>query len=190
MTSHRLTDLQFRAGAVVALAGLALLVAGCGSSSNSGTTGASTSSNKPAAHAVGLTISTAHGSAGTYLTGAGGRAVYLFASDTPSKSTCTATCAQNWPPLIARATPKAGSGVTAANLTMITRSGGVKQVAYKGHPLYYYIGDSGSGQTNGQGSSAYGAKWWLVSPAGAAITSGGSSSGGSSSGGYGSGGGY
>ncbi len=57
-----------------------------------------------------------------------------------------------------------------ADLGTITRSGGVKQVTYKGHPLYYFSGDSHPGQTSGQGSSAFGAKWWLVSPSGASIT--------------------
>ena len=50
------------------------------------------------------------------------------------------------------------------------RADGTKQVTYKGHPLYYYIGDSAAGQTNGQGSNSFGAKWWLLTPAGAAIT--------------------
>jgi hypothetical protein len=66
----------------------------------------------------------------------------------------------------------AGSGgVTAGELGTITRSDGTKQVTYDGHPLYYYAGDSGAGQDNGQGSDGFGAKWWLVAPSGSAITS-------------------
>ena len=52
------------------------------------------------------------------------------------------------------------------DLGTITRSDGTKQVTYNGHPLYYFVGDSGPGQTTGQGSDNFGAKWWLVAPAG------------------------
>jgi hypothetical protein len=74
----------------------------------------------------------------------------------------------------------------AADLGTITRSGGTKQVTYKGHPLYYYSADSGPGTTTGEGVNSYGAKWWLVASSGAAITksSSGTSSSGSSSGGH------
>jgi hypothetical protein len=74
-----------------------------------------------------------------------------------------------------------------SSLGIITRSDGGKQVTYDGHPLYYFSGDSGPGQANGQGSDGFGAKWWLVSPAGAGVTAAvtgftpGSSSGGGSS---------
>ena len=55
----------------------------------------------------------------------------------------------------------------ASDLGTITRSDGTKQVTYDGHPLYYFAGDSGAGMASGQGSDGFGAKWWLVSPAGA-----------------------
>jgi hypothetical protein len=64
----------------------------------------------------------------------------------------------------------AANGAKAADLGTITRSDGSKQVTYLGHPLYYFAGDSGPGQTNGQGSNGFGAKWWLVAPAGTKIT--------------------
>jgi hypothetical protein len=64
----------------------------------------------------------------------------------------------------------AAGSVTEADLTTFTRSDGTKQVAYDGHPLYYFDGDTGAGQVTGQGSDAFGAKWWLVDPAGTAIT--------------------
>ena len=44
-------------------------------------------------------------------------------------------------------------------------------MTYKGHPLYYFLEDkTRSGSIKGQGSDAFGADWWLVSPSGAAIT--------------------
>jgi hypothetical protein len=82
--------------------------------------------------------------------------------------------------------PTAGTGVTASDLGMTKRSDGSEEVTYKGHPLYYFIADRSAGQTKGQGSNNFGAKWWLVAPSGSAITTGGSSSGGASGGAYGS----
>ena len=51
------------------------------------------------------------------------------------------------------------------------RKNGAKQVAYMGHPLYYYVADTKPGAVTGQGSNQFGAKWWLVAPSGSAITS-------------------
>jgi predicted lipoprotein with Yx(FWY)xxD motif len=58
--------------------------------------------------------------------------------------------------------------VQASLLGMIKRSDGTTQVTYDHHPLYYYSGDSGAGQQNGQGLNAFGAKWFAVTPAGKA----------------------
>jgi hypothetical protein len=76
-------------------------------------------------------------------------------------------------------------------LATITRSDGSKQVTYGGHPLYLFKEDTAPGDTKGQGSSNFGAKWWLLAPSGQPITRSGSSASsspsnapGSSSGGY------
>jgi hypothetical protein len=55
-------------------------------------------------------------------------------------------------------------------LTTVARSDGSTQVAYAGHPLYYFQGDTSNGDTNGQGSDGFGAKWWEVTGAGQSIT--------------------
>jgi predicted lipoprotein with Yx(FWY)xxD motif len=44
------------------------------------------------------------------------------------------------------------------------------QVTYNGHPLYLFQGDQKPGATTGQGSTAFGAPWYVLSPAGAQIT--------------------
>jgi predicted lipoprotein with Yx(FWY)xxD motif len=193
-----------RAGGFVALAGVALLVAACGGggssssdSTGSASSGSGTTTNTSAPSSSGgsaVQLSTASGSDGTYLTDESGRAVYLWVADGNGSSSCMGSCAQAWPPLTTTGKPAASSGVNAGDLGTIARSDGTKQVTYKGHPLYYYAGDSGSGQTTGQGSDGFGAKWWLVSPAGAnvtasvtAFTAGSSGSGSSGSGSSGSG---
>jgi predicted lipoprotein with Yx(FWY)xxD motif len=182
-----LTKAKIPAVTAAAVLGVALIAAGCGSSStgsSSATTsaaaasasstasGASTASN---AAATGASIKTASGSAGTYLTDAAGRALYLWVADSNGKSSCSGACASIWPPLTSKAAPTGSGGVKASALGTITRSDGAKQVTYNGHPLYYFASDTSAGTTKGQGSNTFGAKWWLVTPAGKAITSGGSS---------------
>jgi predicted lipoprotein with Yx(FWY)xxD motif len=174
--------MKFRAAGISVLAVVAVVVAGCGSSSSSSSstaaaapapTSSSSSATSTSAAASGLTIGTAQAHGTTYLTGAGGRALYLWAADKGGKSSCSGTCATVWSPVTGKAT--ASAGVIAGDLGTIARSDGSQQVTYKGHPLYYYAADKSSGQTSGQGTNSFGAKWWLVAPSGSAITSGASS---------------
>jgi predicted lipoprotein with Yx(FWY)xxD motif len=160
--------------------GVALLTAACSSAGSSSTPAASSStpasasapSSAPAsggASASGATvITTASSSGNTFLTSGSGRAIYLWAKDTGGMSACTGACASAWPPVTG--TVSAAGQAKASDLGTITRSDGTKQVTYDGHPLYYFVGDSGSGTATGQGSDNFGAKWWLVSPAGSDIT--------------------
>ncbi|MGH3498064.1 MAG: COG4315 family predicted lipoprotein [Nocardioidaceae bacterium] len=162
-------------GAVLAAT---LLVAACGSSSP----GAGTSSTGGAASggggasSSGATVATHSGAAGTFLTDGSGKSLYMFASDTSKKSNCSGACTTYWPPLTTSGTPKASGGATSGMLGTVTRSDGTKQVTYNGHPLYFYAADSSAGDTNGQGSSNFGAKWWLMAPSGQPITSSGGGS--------------
>jgi predicted lipoprotein with Yx(FWY)xxD motif len=147
-----------------------LLAAACGSAAGS-TTAGSTTAGTPASGSATATVIESHtGSAGSFLTNASGRAVYLWAADSMNKSTCSGACAGAWPPVTTTGKVTVADGAKAADLGTITRSDGTKQVTYLGHPLYYFAGDSGSGQTNGQGSDSFGAKWWLVAPTGTKIT--------------------
>ena len=93
----------------------------------------------------------------------------------PSKTACTATCLKVWPALVlpkgaTKAT--AGTAVSASKLGTVSRSGGVRQVTYQGKALYWFSGDSGSGQVNGNVTDEWG-KWSAVSSK-KASTSGGS----------------
>ena len=150
-----------------------LLAAACGSAAGSTTTGSAPAGYARPARSGSTTatvIESHAGSAGSFLTNGSGRAVYLWAADSMNKSTCSGACAGAWPPVTTMGKVTAADGAKAADLGTITRSDGTKQVTYSGHPLYYFAGDSGPGQTNGQGSDSFGAKWWLVAPAGAKIT--------------------
>jgi predicted lipoprotein with Yx(FWY)xxD motif len=118
-----------------------------------------------------VTVTTRKGALGTYLTDSAGRALYMFTSDTSTKSTCNGACVGAWPPLTATGSVSVSGGAVRSDLGMITRSDGTNQVTYAGHPLYHFSGDPAPGQTTGEGSTGFGALWWLVAPSGKAITS-------------------
>jgi predicted lipoprotein with Yx(FWY)xxD motif len=155
--------------------GVALLAAACSSGSSSTAAAPASSAASGAAGASssasgGTVITTATSSAGTVLTDGSGRAVYLWVKDTGDKSACSGACAGAWPPVTASGTVTASGSAKASDLGTITRSDGTKQVTYDGHPLYYFEGDSGAGTATGQGSDSFGAKWWLLTPAGTDVT--------------------
>jgi predicted lipoprotein with Yx(FWY)xxD motif len=152
--------------AALALGGLA------GSLALMGTAGASSS----------MTVSTTkNASFGTILV-VSGRTVYTVK---PSKTACTGACLQVWPEVLLPKGvkhAKAGSGVSASKLGTVKRSGGALQVTYGGKALYWFSGDTSSGQATGNVTDAWG-KWSSVATKGVHASSGsGSGSGGSSSG--------
>jgi predicted lipoprotein with Yx(FWY)xxD motif len=106
---------------------------------------------------------------GKVLVAPNGHSLYLFRKDTSGKSSCSGTCATYWPPLLVHGKPIAGAGVKASLLGTTKRSNGSLQVTYAKHPLYTFSLDKKAGQMNGQGSSNFGARWFLVSASGAAI---------------------
>ncbi|HEY2792767.1 MAG TPA: hypothetical protein VGJ28_10440 [Micromonosporaceae bacterium] len=118
--------------------------------------------------AASATVMTKTGPAGTYLVDGSGRSLYLYTPDTTNVPTCTGGCAQIWPPLISSGAPTAGPGVSATMLSLSKLSNGTTQVAFNGHPLYYFSGDTAPGDTKGQGVMNI---WFLVAPSGNAIQS-------------------
>jgi predicted lipoprotein with Yx(FWY)xxD motif len=123
-------------------------------------------------------VSLADSSLGQILVDSKGMSLYLFEKDTSGDaSTCSGACAQAWPPMTTKGKPSAGSGVDASKLTTLQRDDGTTQIAYNGHPLYYYAGDSAPGDTNGSGLNQFGAEWYAVTAAGDTAEGGSSSSG-------------
>jgi predicted lipoprotein with Yx(FWY)xxD motif len=170
--------------AAIALTALALTACGSGGSSTSKQANGGAPAPASSTSARSGTVELAHTGPGTILVDSKGRSLYLFRADTGTKSACAGACAAAWPPLVTTTKPTAGSGVKSALLGTSKRAGGKEQVTYNGHPLYLFTGDTASGQTNGQGSKAFGAAWYVLSPAGNQITGSSSSSGGSSSSSY------
>ena len=144
-----------------------LAAAACSSGSSSGTSSSAAGSGSSSSSTV---ITTKTSSGGSFLTNGAGRAVYLFMADSTGKSTCDGACASAWPPVVATGQPTASGSAQANDLGTIARTDGTKQVTYDGHPLYYFTGDTGPGTDKGQGLDGFGAKWFLVTPAGSSIT--------------------
>ena len=159
--------------AALAVAG-AMVLAACGGSSTSSSSGSAAGYGAPTAGSAGgsgaaSVVGTKTGSLGTFLVDGKGRALYLWEADHGSTSTCTGACAQAWPPLTITGPPKASGAVRGSLLATTKRADGSREVTYAGHPLYLFAGDSRAGQTTGQGSTAFGAPWWVVTPAGKAL---------------------
>jgi predicted lipoprotein with Yx(FWY)xxD motif len=175
----------------VLLVAAAMAAAGCSSSSSSSTTqpaasassasgaqvtapssapasatATATASASASASATATAVKTGTSSLGTILTSATGRSLYLFEKDASGKSACYGACAQGWPPLLTTGAPTAAAGVSASLLGTAKRTDGTVQVTYAGHPLYYFVADTKAGDIRGQNVHAFGADWYLVSPAG------------------------
>jgi predicted lipoprotein with Yx(FWY)xxD motif len=143
---------------------LPFALAACGSAATNYGSGAAPSSPSTSA-----TISVRGSSLGQILVDGSGKSLYLFEADSGTKSTCSGACAQAWPPLTTTGAPKAASTASPSLLGTTSRSDGTTQVTYSGHPLYYFVGDTKPGDTNGEGSTAFGAGWDVLSPAGGKI---------------------
>jgi predicted lipoprotein with Yx(FWY)xxD motif len=88
-------------------------------------------------------------------TDASGMTLYTFDKDEGGKSACYDKCAVNWPPL------KADAGAAAeGDWTVVERKDGSKMWAYKGKPLYTFIGDTKAGDANGDGKA--GGLWHIA----------------------------
>jgi predicted lipoprotein with Yx(FWY)xxD motif len=148
------------AGAIVAVGGLSASVLAVG------TAGAAT----------GTVISTAKNAQfGTILVS--GNSLYTLK---PSATPCTTQCVKIWPEVLlpkGATKAKAGAGVSAAKLGTVKRANGVLQVTYAGKPLYWFSGDTATGQVNGNVTDTWGK--WTVAVTKSTKSSTGSSSGGS-----------
>ena len=89
------------------------------------------------------------------------RTLYYLDVDTSKGSACTGTCLSLWP----FSAPDSGAQPQ-GNVSIITRSdGGGQQWSYQTHPLYFYSGDSGPNQNNGDGVLQDGGHWHVARPA-------------------------
>jgi predicted lipoprotein with Yx(FWY)xxD motif len=119
-----------------------------------------------------VTLSTEKSPVGRILATPSGHTLYDFTPDSPTTSKCTTgLCVKLWPPLLtATMTPKVGSGIDPTVVSTIRRPDGELQIAYGGHPLYTWEGDTTPGMITGQALLNLGGYWYVIAPTGRQIT--------------------
>jgi predicted lipoprotein with Yx(FWY)xxD motif len=163
-------------GAATGMGGLVLLLAACGgntgSSMDAGSAygGSSMSASPTASSMMGggstngmgtttatLTMKTTK--IGKVLTDSKGDTLYVYSKDMRgAASTCTMTCAKEWPAV--KGKPEAAMGVKfAGSLGSVKDMDGTVQATYDGYPLYTYAGDMAPGETAGNGA---GGVWHVI----------------------------
>jgi predicted lipoprotein with Yx(FWY)xxD motif len=98
-----------------------------------------------------VAVKVAESSLGPILTDQDGRTLYAFTKDKDGNSTCTGQCIATWPALASAGAVTAATGADKALLSQTTRGEGTTQATYGNWPLYYYVGDAGPGDVDGQG---------------------------------------
>ncbi len=93
---------------------------------------------------------------GKYLTDFQGMTLYIFDKDTQGVSNCYNDCAKKWPPYSSGATVQAQ---LPQYISVIKRTDGSTQYAWKGMPLYYYASDQKVGDITGDG---VGGVWHII----------------------------
>ncbi|MGA7429155.1 MAG: hypothetical protein WBW35_01835 [Xanthobacteraceae bacterium] len=126
-----------RASRAGLIAGFFIFVAGAALAQSAPATSADTAKGKALVNGDGLTL-------------------YTFDNDSKGKSNCNGQCANLWLPLIAT-TDASASG----DFSLITRSDGRKQWAYKNKPLYSWTKDTKPGDVTGDGVNSV---WHIAVP--------------------------
>jgi predicted lipoprotein with Yx(FWY)xxD motif len=183
---HSLTNRwRFRSLRLAWVAGpllaVAVVIAGCGSSSHAATRaamhehmksshamshGAMAGGEMHAMHAFAHAELTVHPSEyGSVIFDQNHTALYLFSADRTPTSTCYGACQAAWPPLLTRGSPRVGPGLDPSLVGTTRRKDGSLQVTYRGHPLYFYSGDRGT-RIGCQHVKLHGGFWYVVNASG------------------------
>ncbi|HMG31674.1 MAG TPA: hypothetical protein VK585_16300 [Jiangellaceae bacterium] len=163
-----------------AVAGLALVLAGCGgdettAAPRSGGASSPATSSSPSTQpmpsesvtgpADGTVVTTADSQFGEVLFDDTGQAIYLFEKEQTTRSVCYDECADAWPPVLTDGAPIAAVAARADALGTTTRTDGTTQVTYAGHPLYYYAHE-GKNEVLCHDVREFGGLWLAVTPSG------------------------
>ena len=100
-----------------------------------------------------------HAEFGKILVDGNGMTLYLFTQDDANKSNCTGMCLESWPPLVDDGNVSVGDGLDTSLLGNARLPDGSMIVTYNKIPLYYWVGDTVAGDTNGQGVNDV---WYVV----------------------------
>jgi predicted lipoprotein with Yx(FWY)xxD motif len=161
---------------------IVLALVGCGNSStgssHTATSAGTTSEARPVPNPQGVDTPTKHivinrlSHLGIVLTNGKGHPLYAFVPDKHGAATCTGSCAAVWPPFqLTNGEALDTSPLLAeSQFTLQPDPEGGHMVKYEGWLLHTYVGDTSPGVANGQGASAYGGLWHVISAAGKLVT--------------------
>jgi predicted lipoprotein with Yx(FWY)xxD motif len=124
--------------------------------------GSSTPTASSAGQLIQTAMATVNGKSETILTTAQGMTLYYRTTDMPPTTVCSGGCASAWPPLLVSGSNTPTSTTTLPGKLSVQTDANGTQVEYNGHPLYTFSGDTGPGQTTGEG---FGGIWHVVTPA-------------------------
>jgi predicted lipoprotein with Yx(FWY)xxD motif len=153
--------------ALAALAALVILViAACG---GGGDNGAEESAPAGSDAATTVSVSSADG-VGDVLVDEEGSALYAAVQEADGMVRCTEACAAIWVPLTVAGEPTGSDGL-GADLGVVTRPEGTRQVTFDGRPLYTFVEDTGAKSVTGNGfSDTFGDlglfEWHVATPTG------------------------
>ena len=164
--------MRFRIITGVAVAALAVALAGCTSPATEepvdDDTSIETEAPETESAETDAILTTTDSDLGEIVVDADGMTVYMFDNDTQGgdSSTCEGECATNWPAVTADSDdPPVAEGID-GELGTIEGVDAEPQVTLNGWPLYYFAGDEAPGDINGQGVNDV---WWVLTPAGEKI---------------------
>jgi predicted lipoprotein with Yx(FWY)xxD motif len=160
------------------LAMLGLLLAACGSASPSSVAtpsaaGSAVGTSPPVASPVPSVkpqLATADSRYGRIVVDGSGRTLYMFDIERGATPRCYEACALNWPPLLGTTTSTSDPRLNQALIAVASRKDGSRQLAYNGHPLYYYVGDRSPGEIKCQAVIEFGGGWYVIDSRGNKIT--------------------
>ncbi|MEQ9448099.1 MAG: hypothetical protein RLN70_04220, partial [Rhodospirillaceae bacterium] len=99
---------------------------------------------------MGTEVREAYNAAGQVLTNAEGMTLYTFSEETAgAMPLCRGECTSTWQPHLA---PEIANPI--GDFTVVRRDDGINQWAYKGKPLYTYVGDHEAGDALGEYADA------------------------------------
>ena len=131
--------------AVLAFAGLAVALSGCGGTASAG--------GSPTTSSSGTTVAVKHvDGVGNVLVDSKGDALYSPDQEAKGMILCDGSCTSIWVPLTLSAGAKpTGAGQQRSMLGTVHRPDGSMQVTYRGKPLYTFVEDTGPGKVTGNG---------------------------------------
>jgi predicted lipoprotein with Yx(FWY)xxD motif len=163
MSFNHPRQLAFVGGAAL----LALLAAGCGSSTSSDATGEAPSTTPvPSRESLSVAVT----SLGRVVVDSGGFTVYMLTADSSGRSTCSSVCLSSWPPVAGPSSGASSSPDITAKVGEAATTTGNTMLTVGGWPVYRYVQDTAPGDVTGEGITSFGGTWYAIGPNGQPVT--------------------